>query len=98
MHYYNLLLVRGIIVDDDVPDAVQRIRNVKIYPGATAGTLSSNRFVSISGELIDTTPPGGLEYWGVLASVIDNNPVQAPTVPSWPCLSSWGRERQAVPA
>jgi hypothetical protein len=26
--------------------------------------------------LIDTTPPGGMEYWARLATVIDNNPVQ----------------------
>ena len=32
--------------------------------------------VSISGKLIDTTPPGGIEYWARLANVIDNNPVQ----------------------
>ena len=31
MHNHNLL-VRGIIVNNDVPDAVARIRNVKVYP------------------------------------------------------------------
>ena len=31
MHNHNLL-VRGIIVDNDVPDAVERIRKTKVYP------------------------------------------------------------------
>ncbi len=34
------------------------------------------QLVSISGAVIDTTPPGGMEYWARLATVIDNNPVQ----------------------
>jgi hypothetical protein len=75
MHNHNLL-VRGIVVDNDVPDAVARIRNVKIYPWSEREDPKPNKFVSISGALIDTTLPGGLEYWGRLATVIDNNPVQ----------------------
>ncbi len=75
MHNHNLL-VRGIIVDNDVPDAVARIRNVKVYPWSEREAPKPNKFVSISGELIDTTPPGGLEFWARLATVIENNPVQ----------------------
>jgi hypothetical protein len=75
MHNHNLL-VRGIIVDNDVPDAVERIRNVKVYPWSEREDPKPNKFVSISGALIDTTPPGGMEYWARLATVIDNNPVQ----------------------
>jgi hypothetical protein len=75
MHNHNLL-VRGIIVNNDVPDAVARIRNVKVYPWIERDDPKPNKFVSISGALIDTTPPGGLEYWARLAAVIDNNPVQ----------------------
>ena len=75
MNNHNLL-VRGIIVDDDVPDAVERIRKVRIYPWSEREDPKPNKFVSISGKLIDTTPPGGIEYWARLATVIDNNPVQ----------------------
>ena len=75
MHNHNLL-VRGIIVDNDVPDAVARIRNVKVYPWSEREDPKPNKFVSISGALIDTTPPGGMEYWARLAAVIENNPVQ----------------------
>jgi hypothetical protein len=59
-----------------LPDAVARIRNVKVYPWSEREDPKPNKFVSISGALIDTTPPGGMEYWGRLATVIDNNPVQ----------------------
>jgi hypothetical protein len=31
MNNHNLL-VRGIIVDNDVPDAVERIRKIRVYP------------------------------------------------------------------
>ena len=58
------------------PTPSQRIRNVKVYPWSEREDPKPNKFVSISGELIDTTPPGGLEYWARLATVIDNNPVQ----------------------
>jgi hypothetical protein len=75
MHHHNLL-VRGIIVDNDVPDAVARIRNVKVYPWSEREDPKPNRFISISGKLINTTPPGGIEYWTRLAAVINSNPVQ----------------------
>ena len=75
MNNHNLL-VRGIIVDNDVADAVARIRNTRVYPWTERDNPTPNRFVSISGALIDTTPPGGIDYWARLATVIDNNPVQ----------------------
>ena len=75
MNNHNLL-VRGIIVDNDVPDAVARVRKTRVYPWSEREDPKPNKFVSISGKLIDTTPPGGIEYWARLASVIDNNPVQ----------------------
>jgi hypothetical protein len=75
MHDHNML-VRGIIVDGDVPDAVQRIHNVKVYPWTDRDNPTPNRFVSISGVSMDTTPPGGLEFWARLSRVIQDNPVQ----------------------
>ncbi len=75
MNSHNLL-VRGIIVDNDVADAVARVHKAKVYPWADRENPKANKFVSISGKLIDTTPPGGIEYWARLANVINNNPVQ----------------------
>ena len=75
MNNYNLM-VRGIIVNGDVPDAVQRVRQVRSTRGANATIPKPNKFVSISGKVMDTTPPGGMEFWARLATVINNNPVQ----------------------
>ena len=76
MHNHNLL-VRGIIANkDEVPDAVERVRQTRVYPWSERENPEPNRFVSISGALIDTTPPGGIEYWARLHTVIENNPVE----------------------
>ncbi len=75
MNNHNLL-VRGILVNNDVADAVARVRKTKIYPWSERENPKPNKFVSISGKLIDTTPPAGLDYWARLAAVINNNPVQ----------------------
>ena len=75
MNNHNLL-VRGILVNNDVADAVARVRKTRVYPWSERENPKPNKFVSISGKLIDTTPPGGLEYWARLAAVINNNPVQ----------------------
>ena len=75
MNNHNLL-VRGIIVGNDVPDAVERIRHAKAYPWSEREDPKPNKFVSISGKQIDTTPPEGMEFWARLATVVDNNPVQ----------------------
>jgi hypothetical protein len=75
MNHHNLL-VRGILVDNDVADAVARVRKTKIYPWSERENPKPNKFVSISGKLIDTTPPAGMEFWTRLAAVIEHNPVQ----------------------
>ena len=49
-------------IADDVPDAVQRIRNVKVYPWSEREDPTPSRFVSISGALIDTRPQSGMGY------------------------------------
>ena len=48
-------------------DAVERIRKARVYPWSERDDPTPNKFVSISGALIDTTPPGGIEYWARLA-------------------------------
>ena len=42
-----LFTAGGIIVDNDVPDAVERIRSVKVYPWSDRDNPKPNRFVSI---------------------------------------------------
>jgi hypothetical protein len=76
---HHNLLARGINVDNNVPDAVERIRNVTVYPWSEREDPKPNKFVSISGALIDTTPPGGMEFWERLVTVIDCLPSRLPT-------------------
>jgi hypothetical protein len=75
MNNYSFM-IRGIVVDGDVPDAVQRVKQLRIYPWNDREQPKPTKFVSISGKEIDTTPPGGLEFWARLSAFINNNPVQ----------------------
>jgi hypothetical protein len=69
-------MIRGIVVNGDVPDAVQRVKKLRIYPWSERAQPKPTKFVSISGVEIDTTPPDGLEFWARLSGFINNNPVQ----------------------
>jgi hypothetical protein len=69
-------MVRGILVDGDIPAAVQRVKQVRIYPWSERAQPKPTKFVSMSGVEIDTTTPSGLEFWERLSRFINNNPVQ----------------------
>jgi len=75
MNNYSFM-IRGIVVNGDVADAVQRVKQISIYPWSDRDQPKPTKFVSISGVEIDTTPPGGLEFWARLSGFINNNPVQ----------------------
>jgi len=75
-HNYNLM-VRGIVVNGDKEAAVQNVKRVKVYPLSESTNPKPNKFVSMSGKIVDTTPPQGMAYWERLAGFINNNPVQA---------------------
>jgi hypothetical protein len=74
MNHYNFM-IRGIVVNNDMRAAVQLVRKLRIYKWSERDNPKANKFVSISGKKIDTTPPGGIEYWARLAAVINGNPV-----------------------
>jgi hypothetical protein len=75
MNNYSFM-IRGIVMKRDVPDAVQRVKQVRIYPWSERAQPKPTKFVSMSGVEIDTTPPGGLEFWEILSGFINHNPVQ----------------------
>jgi hypothetical protein len=75
MNDYSFM-IRGIVVNGDVPDAVQRVHQLRIYPWNERAQPKPTKFVSISGRQVDTTPAGGLEFWARLSGFINNNPVQ----------------------
>ena len=69
-------MIRGIVLNGDIPDAVQRVKQLRIYPWSEREQPKPTKFASISGIEIDTSPPGGLEFWARLSAFINNNPVQ----------------------
>jgi hypothetical protein len=76
MNNYNVM-IRGIVQNDDKDAAVQNVKRVKVYPLSESSNPKPNRFVSMSGVVMETTPPQGMAYWERLSAFINNNPVQA---------------------
>jgi len=76
MNNYNVM-VRGIVQNGDKDAAVQNVKRVKVYPLSESSNPKPNKFVSMSGKVMDTTPPTGMAYWERLSEFINNNPVQA---------------------
>lgn len=75
MNNYNLM-VRGIVQNNDIPAAVQRVKQLRVYPWGERANPKPNEFVSFSGKTMNTLPPSGLEFWARLSAFINNNPVQ----------------------
>jgi hypothetical protein len=73
---YNVM-VRGIVLNGDKDGAVQNVKRVKVYPLSESSNPKPNKFTTMSGKVIDTTPPTGMEFWERLSGYINNNPVQA---------------------
>ena len=75
MNNYNIM-VRGILVNNDQQVAVQNTKRVKVYPCSDRENPKANRFVSMSGKVMDTLPTKGLAFWETLSNFINNNPMQ----------------------
>ena len=75
MNNYNVM-VRGILVNNDVPGTVERVRKLRIYPWSEHENPKPTKFVSFSGMAMNTLPPLGMGYWERLSAFINNNPVQ----------------------
>src|SRR5688572_30759694 len=75
MNNYNVM-VRGIVQNGDKDAAVQNVKRVKIYPLSEGSNPRPNKFTSMSGRVMDTTPPTGMAFWECLSAFINNNPVQ----------------------
>jgi len=73
---YNVM-VRGIVQNGDKDSAVANVKKVRVYPLSESGNPRPNKFTSMSGKVIDTTPPKGMAFWERLSGYINNNPVQA---------------------
>lgn len=74
MNNYNVM-VRGIAVKGDFTGAVNVVSKMNVYPWSERSKPKAAKFVSFSGKVVDTLPPGGIEYWARLSAFINNNPV-----------------------
>ncbi|MCV9943982.1 DUF1254 domain-containing protein [Rhizobium sp. BT-175] len=75
MNNYNVM-IRGIVLNNDKDAAVENVKRVKVYPLSESSNPKPNKFVSMSGKVMDTTPPMGMAFWELLSAFINNNPVQ----------------------
>jgi hypothetical protein len=75
MNNYNVM-VRGIVMNNDKDGAVANVKRVKVYPLSEGSSPKPNKFTSMSGKVVNTTPPMGLAFWELLSAFINNNPVQ----------------------
>jgi hypothetical protein len=75
MNNYNVM-VRGIVMNGDKDPAVKTTKQVKVYPFSESSNPKPNKFVSMSGIVMNTTPPAGMAFWETLSAFINNNPVQ----------------------
>lgn len=75
MNDYNVM-VRGIAVKGDFTGAVKVVKKMQVYPWSERENPKPAKFVSFSGKVVDTLPPGGIEYWERLSEFVNNNPIQ----------------------
>ena len=74
MNNYSVM-VRGIVQNGDKDAAVANVKRVKVYPLSERTDPRPNKFVSMSGKVMDTTPAKGMDYWERLSAFVNNNPV-----------------------
>lgn len=85
--------IRAFGVNNDISGAVALLKKVSIYPYSQRDSVKPNRFFDLAGKFINTLEPEGLEFWRLLSDVINNNPVQSATAPSWRCSSRLASRR-----
>lgn len=71
----NNFMIRGIVVNNDVKGAVDRLKQVRLYPWSERANPKPTKFVSASGKIVDTLFPGDFTFWERLHTFVNNNPV-----------------------
>ena len=94
MNNYNIM-VRGIVtnLDKDVPNAVERVRKLRIYPLSERSNPKPNKFASISGKVINTLPPRASSTGRGSPPSSTTTRSRSATASSWPCSSRWASRR-----
>jgi hypothetical protein len=69
--------VRSLPVNGDVPAAKARLTTIKVYPLNPTANWAEPRWIDMTGKVQDTTPlkwENNLQFWEVLAQTIDVEP------------------------
>jgi hypothetical protein len=74
----NWMFFRGFIVDGDLRPAVERTKqHFRVFPLARAADPPDMHFVNISGAAFNTIPPKDAALFEVIATVIQEEPLEA---------------------
>jgi len=91
-----LLAVRALPVGGDVPGAMDALRKIKIYPLAEAAKATPLQAIDTTQMSLDNTAlawEGNLQFWEVLARIIDEEPLVEKFLPMYGLLASLGIEK-----
>lgn len=91
-----LVALRSLPQNGDVKGALEALKQVKIYPLATAASPKLATFVDVSDRDIDCSClkwEDNLQYWEKLHAVIDAEPIVEKFLPMYGLLSSVGIEK-----
>jgi len=76
--YGNLMFCRGFIVDGDLQPAIENTRkNFRVYPLARATNPPEMNFVNISGTAFNTVFSSDASFFGQVAAVVQEEPLEA---------------------
>lgn len=67
---------RAFVRNGDVKAAVDTLAGLRVYPLSQAANPPVTRVVRSGGRALDSISPRGLEYWQLLKSAIDREPVE----------------------
>ncbi len=75
--YRNFLFLRGSIKDGLEPAVKNITDGLKIYPLKDAANPATTEFVDMSGKAFNTVFPNDLEYYEILDTIIQREPIDA---------------------
>jgi hypothetical protein len=94
--YKVMAAIRSLPVNGDVKGAMDRLKEVKVYPLSTAADPKPLKIIDITEKAMDATClrwEGGLQFWEKLHEVIDDEPLAPHFMPMYGQLAALGIEK-----
>lgn len=94
--YKIFFAIRSLPSNGDIRGALEKLRNVKIYPLETAHAPTAFKFVDLTDTPLDLTPlawEDNIEYWQKLHAIIDYEPLVEKFRPLYGILKAIGIEK-----